>query len=217
MRADAIIGVDFDNTLVSYDELMQAIALKEGWLSLEAAGAGSGRGANKRQIRDQLRRLTDGETLWQRLQARAYGTEIAAAPLMDGVEEFLVACRQRGATVYVVSHKTASAAADLAGSNLRAAALAWMEEHGFFAPGRFGLSRSHVFFESTRREKVQRITALGCTHYIDDLEDTFSEPGFPGLTEKILYAPEGASRALAGVRVHRTWGEIHEHLFGARA
>jgi len=204
-----VIGVDFDNTVVSYDRVMQAIAVREGWLP-------AGQGAGKRDIRDRLRTLADGEQRWRQLQARAYGMDIHSAVLMDGARAFFSACKRRGAALYVISHKTEWAAAGDRGANLREAALAWMEEHEFFAPEGLGLSRRHVFFESTRREKVARIAALRCTHYIDDLEETFLEEGFPRATKKILYAPQGAACSLADVHIRHSWDEIHDDVFGSR-
>lgn len=204
-----VIGVDFDNTVVSYDHLMQAIAAQEGWLP-------TGHGAGKRDIRDRLRTQVDGEQRWRQLQARVYGTDIHAAVLIDGVRDFFLACKRRGAALYVISHKTERAAAGESGANLREAALAWMEEHEFFAPEGLGLPRRHVFFEPTRQAKVARIAALRCTHYIDDLEDTFLEEGFPQATEKFLYAPLGAACSLADVHVRHSWDEIHDDIFGSR-
>ena len=51
-----------------------------------------------------------------------------------------------------------------------------MEQQGFFDPKGLNLKRENVYFESTREEKVARIGFLKCTHFIDDLEETFDEP-----------------------------------------
>ena len=66
------IGVDFDNTIVQYDELMYEIAA--GWGAIPV-----GTPRNKKQIRDCLRQKTNGEIVWQRLQAEAYGPRILEA------------------------------------------------------------------------------------------------------------------------------------------
>jgi len=203
-----VIGVDFDNTLVSYDALLQSLARQRGWLP-------DGTNPSKKEIRDFIRRLPEGEQQWQRLQAVAYGPRIAEAQLADGVEEFFECCKRRPAKVYIVSHKTEFANYDESGTNLRTAALAWMADHRFFAPDGFGLTPEAVYFGATRQEKLAHIEALGCTHFIDDLEETFLEDRFPRGVEKILYAPQRPGDAPPGVRMAESWGQIVAYVFGA--
>ena len=88
-----------------------------------------------------------------------------------------------------------------------------MAAHGVFDPEGLGLAGDDVFFEATRAEKLLRISALGCTHFIDDLEETFLEPSFPASVGRILYAPSGASQAVTGVQVCATWQSISDFLF----
>ena len=61
--------------------------------------------------------------------------------------------------------------------NLRQAALGWMTAQGFFGTSGFAVPAENVFFESTRAEKLARIAALGCTHFIDDLEEVLDRSG----------------------------------------
>jgi hypothetical protein len=204
MGTRRVIGVDFDNTLVIYDELFQAIALERGLIS-------DGQGWNKREIRDFARRLPEGEILWQKLQAVAYGPRIGEARLAEGALEFLALCRRAETEVYVISHKTERAGYDETGTNLRQAALQWMTKQHLL--GTAGLDREAVHFAATRQEKIDFIRTLGCTHFIDDLEETFLEPRFPGDVEKILYAPRPPAHAPRGVKVARSWIEIGEYLF----
>ena len=203
---DRVIGVDFDNTLVSYDEVMRRAALEEGLIP-------AGGGAGKREIRDRVRRLADGEQAWQKLQSLVYGLRMEEARLIDGVPEFFARCRQARIPVYIISHKTELAAWNATGVNLRHAALEWMERRRFFEPAGLGLAREHVCFESTRGEKIARIRALRCTHFIDDLEETFLEPSFPRDVAKILYAPSGHGTAIPGVTCVRSWQELDGHFF----
>jgi hypothetical protein len=205
-RGGRIVGVDFDNTLVVYDDLLRAMALERG---LIAAGAAR----SKREIRDAVRRLPDGETHWQRLQAAAYGPRIGEARLAEGVAAFLDRCARASVRVCVVSHKTELAGYDETGTNLRQAAVAWMQARGLFALG--ALDPEAVFFGATRAEKIAQIRSLGCTHFVDDLEETFLEDGFPAAVEKILYAPYPPAQVPPGVRVAQSWREIGGYLFGA--
>ena len=203
-----IIGIDFDNTLVSYDELMYRLAM-EGCL------IGSGVERSKRAVREAIRQSPAGDDAWQRVQAIAYGERMEEARLNDGVRSFFEQCRRHGDTVYIVSHKTAFASVDDARTNLREAALAWMAARGFFSTEGLGLSRETVWFEATRQEKVNRINRLRCTHFIDDLEETFLEPSFPAAVEKILYVPQIPRPSLDGVRIVASWKELTDYLFGA--
>ena len=200
-----VIGVDLDNTLVRYDELMVQEAVSRGLLSPDV-------GLVKRSIRDRIRQRPQGEIEWQKLQALVYGPKIGEANLAPGAKEFLISCRAQDVQVYVISHKTMYANFAETPVDLRTAALNWMRAHRFFDPQRMGLHPQDVFFESTRSEKIRRIASLGCTHFIDDLEETFLEEGFPAQVEKILYAPGGAPSAIPGVRVAVNWRAIDEYV-----
>src|SRR5258708_16750948 len=120
----------------------------------------------KRAMRDRLGQGSDGELEWQRMQGLVYGPLMPGAGVMPGVYEFLRQSRQAGVKIVVVSHKTEYGHFDETRTNLRTAALAWMERAGFFDPGGFGLDRGSVFFESTREEKVRRIAALSCSDFV---------------------------------------------------
>lgn len=199
------IGVDFDNTIIAYDALLREEAKRQGYLK-------NVNGTDKREIRDLVRGLEDGEMKWRRLQAIVYGRRIDEATLADGAEGFLRLCKERHVSVWVISHKTPYAAADPGGVNLREAALRWMQRRGFFGE-ELGVSPQRIFFSSTRAEKISRIGMLDLTHFVDDLEETFLEDSFPESVEKILYAPHG-HREYPGVRVVRSWKEIGRYVFG---
>jgi hypothetical protein len=204
-----IVGVDFDNTLIVYDDLLRNLAAQRGLIAPPFAGG-------KKEIRDAVRLLPGGEIQWQKLQAAAYGTRIAEAAIAPGAADFIRLCRKHSAAVYIVSHKTEVAGYDETNTNLRDAALGWMEANGFFSRDGLGLDRESVFFGSTRQEKIDRIRGLRCTHFIDDLEETFLEDSFPAGVEKILYAPYKPDRNPSGAKVAASWPEISEHLFGTR-
>jgi len=199
-----ILGVDFDNTLVNYDGVFLKMARQLGLVLKGKAG--------KKNIRDAIRQLPDGEKKWQQVQARVYGRAMNEAVLIDGVAEFLCACRRAGMPVYIVSHKTQFAAQGTDKIDLRQAALNWMTRKGFFDPAGLGFSDDQVFFESTRQDKVSRIKKLNCTHFIDDLEETFLEKSFPAHTSKILYSSEQASYP-GDMTVMHDWKEIYGHFF----
>jgi hypothetical protein len=203
-----IVGVDFDNTILTYDEVLSRIARERGLLGGEAA-------RTKREIRDHIRRLPGGEIEWQKCQALSYGPRIGEARLIEGVPEFFRRCREEGVKVYVVSHKTENSRYDTTGTNLREAALGWMVANGFFEAEGLGLRRDQVFFAATRAEKIERVKQLGCTHFIDDLEETFLEERFPAGTVRLLYEPAGESTPPPEVTRMKSWRQIGEYFFGA--
>jgi hypothetical protein len=197
------IGVDFDNTLISYDAVFHATATRLGLI-------GEGIAPRKQAVRDAIRLAPDGELAWQKLQGQVYGAGIADATLIDGVDAFLRRCRAEACEVVIVSHKTVFGHHDPQRINLRDAALDWMKARKFFADDGYGIS--NVFFEATRAEKLSRIGALACDWFIDDLEEVFSDPAFPPGVRRILFAP-AADAAASGI-VCSTWKRIEERVFG---
>jgi len=202
-----ICGVDFDNTIVTYDELLARIARERGLLHSDIP-------ATKRSIRDRIRCLPNGEIEWQKCQALLYGSRICEAKLNEGVSQFFQLCRVNGISVYIVSHKTEYSGYDTTGTNLRDAAVGWMAAHKFFDSDGLGLTRDAVFFAGTRQEKISCLAALGCTDFIDDLEETFLEEAFPAGVTRILYEPLRESVPPPGVKLIKSWQEISDYFFG---
>jgi len=204
------IGIDLDNTLVLYDGVLARLARGAGLIAPEFAGS-------KREIRDLIRSLSDGEAQWMELQAALYGSRMEEAEFAEGADAFLAQCRERGIDVFVVSHKTRFAARDTEQRcDLHVAALGWMENAGFFSPRKFGLPRQNVFFEPTREAKCRRIATLGCTHFIDDLVEVFVDPAFPRGVEKHLYVPEAGPLPEGGFTAYRSWHDISKAILGNR-
>src|SRR5690349_14153661 len=184
-----LIGIDFDNTLVTYDEVFREAALARALIDADFAGT-------KQEIRDRIRVLPDGELAWQQLQGYVYGRGIAGAGMFEGADGFLRRARAEGLPVVVVSHKTEYGHYDPDRVNLRERAREWMRENGFFAESGYGIPAENVFFEGSRAEKLERIASLRCTHFIDDLEEVLEDPDFPPDISRILFSqnkPIGAA------------------------
>jgi len=194
------IGIDLDNTIISYDKLLYKLAVENNYISPDTR-------INKKAIRDIIRKLPEGEIKWQKLQALMYGPMMEGAELINGVSDFLKFCMNKKIKANVISHKTEYANYDTTGTNLRITALDWMEKHDFFNTNSFGLSKTDIFFETTRKEKIERIIKQRCTHFIDDLEETFLEPIFPINVKKILFANFN-STSVSSITVCNTWKEI---------
>ena len=200
------IGLDFDNTIAEYEQLFARLAVETGLFDDAPSGG-------KREIRDQLRARPGGEYEWRRLQAMAYGNHMAEANLFEGVSEFLSACRKANVEVVIVSHKTRYPACRDFRTDMREAALDWMQAHGFFSASGFGLKAENVHFADSRSQKVSRIAELECDCFVDDLEEVFIEPGFPVATRKILFAPNQDGTNLP-VEHYQNWKEIADVIIG---
>jgi hypothetical protein len=201
MNRTPLIGLDLDNTLISYDKLFFACALEDGLIPASLVG-------DKTAVRDHLRE-SGREDVWTRLQGEVYGARIMEAPMFADAFEALSALQQDGFAMCLVSHKTRAPYLG-ADHDLRLAARNWLEEHGFFDEQGLGWTSEQVFFESTKAEKVARITSLGCTHFVDDLPEVLES--LPDMTTKILFSPTGGSDARSDWLVLREWAQLPELL-----
>lgn len=199
------IGIDFDNTIISYDDVFCATAKRVGLIAADFSGG-------KQAVRDAIRLLPDGEMSWQRLQGQVYGKGIGEAKLIVGVDAFLRRAQSEGCTVAIVSHKTEYGHFDPERVNLRGAALDWMAGQRLFDGGH-GIALQNVYFEGTRAEKLRRIAALSLTHFIDDLEEVLTDPDFPPRVVRILLA-SAAQRATGPYVRCATWRDIERRVFG---
>jgi hypothetical protein len=206
MAADLRIGIDFDNTIITYEQVFCAAAKRGGLVDADFVGG-------KRAVRDAIRLLPDGEVSWQRLQGQVYGKGIGGATLIPGVDDFLRRCRAEGCSVSVVSHKTEFGHFDPECINLREAARDWMAANGLL-DSEFGIASSDVFFEGTRADKLARIASLACTHFIDDLEEVLLDPAFPPQVERILLTEREGLKRQESYIACATWRDIEERLFG---
>jgi hypothetical protein len=205
MRSGLRIGIDFDNTIIAYDDVFCIAAKACGLIDPRFSGS-------KQAVRDAIRLLPDGELAWQRLQGQVYGKRISGAKMVVGVQAFLRRCRTEGCVVAVVSHKTEYGHFDPDRVNLRTAAVDWMAAQGLLDGAR-GVARADVYFESTRAEKVKRIAALSLTHFIDDLSEVLTDPDFPPNVERILFG-NSAQPASSSYTICSTWLDIEQRVFG---
>jgi hypothetical protein len=200
------LGIDLDNTLIDYDHVFVKEARERGLVDRDFSGS-------KQAVRDAIRLLPKGELAWQRLQGYIYGVGISGARLFDGALEFLSRCRERRVPVFIVSHKTRYGNFDPDRVDLREAALGWLRSQGFFEPGACLVPIENIFFADDRAAKLARIAALDCTHYIDDLEEVFADPGFPPGVKRILFA---GSASLHADIVCPRWDAIAAAIFDDR-
>jgi hypothetical protein len=202
MKTPKVIGLDFDNTLVCYNKLLEKLVAELG-LAQEVQG--------KRAIRDAVRASQLGDVGWQRLQGMIYGHRMSEAEIIPGVPEFLQTCQLSGSIVKIVSHKTEFAGIDHTNTPLRKAALDWMSHQGFF--GRYGIKPSNVIFASTKAEKIAKISSIGVSVFVDDLEEILGDLAFPDGVQRILFDPTGTA-PLGPYWIGRNFDDIRLEIFG---
>ena len=197
------IGIDFDNTIVCYDELFHRVCLEKGLITPDVP-------VNKSDVRNYLRRI-GRENDWTEMQGYVYGARMSEASAYPGVLEFLTACRRRAVTVSVISHKTRH---PFLGPqyDLHESAQNWLKQQGIFDEGGIGLPRKNVFFELTKEAKLDRIRAGGVSHFIDDLPEFLAAPGFPGNVRRILFDPNELYAEEKQFTRATSWPEIQKLL-----
>jgi hypothetical protein len=201
------IGIDFDNTIVSYDALFHKVALEQAAVPAETP-------VDKVAVRDHLRKIGQEDT-WTGLQGYVYGARMDEALAYDGVIEFIREARLVGHELFVVSHKTRH---PFLGPqyDLHAEARSWIARHLSWQ-GQALLPVENVFFEVTKQEKIARIARCSCEAFIDDLPEILLAEDFPANTARLLFDPEthhGRAAAAGGLRTFRNWQELNEHLCG---
>jgi hypothetical protein len=193
------IGVDFDNTIVCYDELFHRVAVERELIPASVPVA-------KGEVRGYLEARGQGDA-WTELQGDVYGARLEEAPAFPGVLEFFGRCVREGLELYVISHKTRYPVIGRP-HDLHRAAREWLERRGFFDPERIAMPRDAVFFELTQRDKVERIAQVGCAVFIDDLPEVLVHPGLPAPVRRILFDPHRRHAADERLCHTTSWTEV---------
>jgi hypothetical protein len=194
-----LIGVDFDNTIVSYEGVFHKIAIANGLIPAECE-------TGKDEVRNYLRRV-GREDDWTTLQGQVYGAGMDVPVPYDSVLTFFRRCRDVGIPTFVISHKTRYPYLG-PHHDLHEAARGWLRRYGFYDPNQLGVGPDRIFFELTKETKLERIAALGCTHFIDDLPEFLAEPQFPRGVERILFDPTGQHHSVKEFVRPKHWDEI---------
>jgi len=137
-------------------------------------------------IRDFLRKQPSGELRWMELQAQVYGERICEAMPFPGVLDFMHRASLCKIPLAIISHKSSRSA--WGGKDLHQAARSFLQVHDIVGSALAPLSWNAVFFEPTRQAKIQRIQTWKCTHFVDDLRETFLELEFPPI-QRFLFQP----------------------------
>lgn len=199
------IGIDFDNTIVDYSQVMREY-VKKSKLQADLSNI------HVKHIKESMLLRPGGSKHWIKFQGIVYGSLIDKATPARGIKHFLRMCELKSFKVSIISHRSSY---PIVGKrvDLRLAAYRWLEKNNFFSD--LGISTEDVFFEETRQQKITRITKSHCTHFIDDLEDVFLDLQFPKNIIKILFAPYKQSAKSPKYIQVQNWKAITDLFFYA--
>lgn len=202
------IGVDLDNTIINYESVFGLVGVKYGWLPSSFLNK------NKEEIKLYLReekRL--GEKTWMKIQGKAYGIDISYARPMQGVLAAFDTMLEHEINLVVVSHKTKYGHYDETKTNLRTAALNFLDENNFFKMNE-SFNEDHINFYSSLDDKIKGIIDLDLDLFIDDLYKVLNHPLFPQKTKKILFGKPTYTGDLALDFNSCSWKEVTELILG---
>lgn len=197
-----LIGIDFDNTIVSYDTLFYRVAA-------EQKAVPSSIVRTKLAVRDHLR-VTGKEDVWTEMQGYVYGARMAEAEAYPGVIDFMQWARESGIDLCIVSHKTKHPFIGPS-YDLHTAARNWIEAN-LMAGTTPLVAKDRVYFELTKEEKIARIGQVQCDWFIDDLPEILQAPAFPHTVSCILFDPDRHHASMAGMRCMSAWVDIQQHF-----
>jgi hypothetical protein len=198
-----VLGIDFDNTLVSYDGVFHRAAHDKGLIPPET-------GHGKDDVRRYLRSV-DREDDWTALQGEVYGARMDLASLYDGAFEAIRRLKEAGVIIRIISHKTKF---PFKGPlyDLHEAARGFLAGKGIAGGEAALLDPAEVFFELTIEEKLKRIASEKCTIFIDDLPEILTHPSFPCAVRPVLFDPQNAHAAHGHLDRLRSWRDAERLL-----
>ena len=172
------IGFDFDNTLISYEDLFYRIALERELIPITLK-------KDKLSVKKFLEENNKSDE-FTKIQGLVYGNEILKAKPSKNILDFLDKLFSiNGIKIYIVSHKTQY---PYIGEkiNLRESANKWINLY-LNKEGRSYFTSNNVFYESTINDKINRIKSLKCDFFFDDLPKIIEL--LPKEIKGILYDP----------------------------
>lgn len=170
-----IVGFDFDNTIVNYDNVFFKIALKKKFISKNVL-------KNKSAIKEYF--LKRGKIKnWKILQSEVYSKQVFQAKPYKGFLKILKILLYKKIDVKIISHKTLY---PYYGEkiNLHSLSKKWIKKNIKTKLRK----KIKVYFEKTETKKILRIKKTKCDFFVDDLESILRQ--LPSKTKKILFSPK---------------------------
>lgn len=171
------LGIDFDNTIVSYVRFFQEYASNQSIILEDHESP-------KISVRNALKKKPRGNLDWTKLQGEVYGSKMSDALPYEGFFSFLNECLSRTWQVVIISHRTLYPAVGKP-TNLHSVALDWLKEYRIISEDM--LAPSQCFYETTLVNKIFRINEEHCDVFIDDLPSVLQHQSFPSSTNPLLF------------------------------
>lgn len=196
-----VIGIDFDNTIVSYDSLFHAIAVEKGLISSSVL-------KSKEVVRNTLRSQGQEEE-WILLQGLVYGDRIKDAQSFDGFKEFVQWANDKNLELAIVSHKTKF---PFRGPqyDLHDAAREWLKYNKITTSEGGSIKDSNIWFIEDKAGKIAKINEIGCKLFIDDLPEILLHPELNKDVIKILFDPYNQSKDQESFVNASSWENIKQ-------
>lgn len=190
-----IIGLDLDNTIVSYEKPLAK-------LLNQVPNIPSNVDRTKIGIRDYLRKM-DREHEWTILQGSLYGPEMMLAEPYPDAIKVINELHRYGFELHIISHRTRY---PYAGEkyNLHVAASNWIKK--WIDSDRSAI-RTISFFED-KVEKIRAIESRGCNFFVDDLPEILISCCQDNGLVRILFDPEAKHKDEETYTSARSWSEI---------
>jgi len=192
-----VLGLDFDNTLIKYDELFYAIAREKKLIPDDLP-------KEKNAVRDYLRK-DNLENEWTIIQGEVYGDRIKEAVPYKGMLRTLLELKKRKIPINIISHKTREPYLGPK-RDLHSSARNWLRANNFFSSEGLNMKKEQIFFEEDKEKKIKRILETGCTHYIDDLPEILEM--LPQNIYKILFSEYGKKGSGNNWITMNSWNEL---------
>ena len=197
-----LIGLDFDNTLVRYDDLFHKLATEKKLIDNKTP-------ADKVEIRNYLREQGQDEE-FTLLQGEVYGGRILEADPAEGMLDALKKLKEQEKKMVIISHKTRYPYRGPA-YDLRDMAMKWLEKYQVKDILDNKKTRMSIYFADSKEEKIRMIEKLGCDYYIDDLIEILQ--AIPKRIFKIHYNPtmnevESKKDNNLSIKTMRAWKDL---------
>jgi len=197
------IGLDFDNTIVCYDQAISRLADELFHTPEEVP-------RTKLGLRDYLR--SEGrESEWTAFQGQLYGPGMRHARPFKGANEAILKLTSEGHDFVIVSHRTKEPY-EGPKYDLHGAAHEWIYrnlngDHKDLG-GSFDIR--DIYFLESLDEKIEKIRDLECDVFVDDLESVLLFPMFPERTIPIHFDPlyQGTEKVFQGMFKMTRWCEL---------
>jgi len=201
LKIKMIIGIDFDNTIIKYDDVFGRVALKKNIIVNNNL-------KTKKEVKSYLIE-TGREDDWTELQGIVYGHHIMEAQPYEGFLSALQDLIVAGHSLKIISHKTKY---PFIGKkvNLRKAAIEWLKVNNIVGEENKKISEKDVFFCSTIEEKIDTLENQKCEVFVDDLVKVLEL--IKPKVHRILFAPDSRESESKTFNILSDWLSIHTLL-----